>query len=460
MKKCADARPEDIAAAAEFAAARARQMVTSGVPSSVATMLANGAGQNAFHIARGLKEFLNGGGEDARKLLLRELRSQRVEVADLFPEQTAKVLTATPYVWTNPIDIPRRRWLYGRQLIRGFVTVTVAPGGVGKSSLTMVEALAMVTARPLLDKQSEDRLRVWLWNLEDPADELTRRMQAVCEFFDVSAEDIGDRLFVDSGRLQGLCIAQSDAKGRTTISKPVVSALADEIKARKIDVLIVDPFVSSHAVSENDNNAIDKVAKLWGRVAEACNCSIHLVHHTRKLGSDAEVTAESSRGGKALTDAARVVRTINRMSADEGKEFGLTNHRSFFRAYDDKSNMAPPLDLSEWYELRNVVMPNGDHVGVVARWTPPDAFEGVSLEKLKAVQIALHEGEFREDIRTDAWAGTVVARVLGIDADSTQGRARIKKLLSKWIETGALRIEFQKDEQRRKRAFVRVGEWV
>ena len=37
-------------------------------------------------------------------------------------------LVATPYRWTDPAEIPRRQWVYGRHLLRKFVSVTVAPG--------------------------------------------------------------------------------------------------------------------------------------------------------------------------------------------------------------------------------------------------------------------------------------------------------------------------------------------
>ena len=38
---------------------------------------------------------------------------------------------------------------------------------------------------------------------------------------------------------------------------PVVNALVDAVQAREIDVLTVDPLISSHDAPENDNGAID-----------------------------------------------------------------------------------------------------------------------------------------------------------------------------------------------------------
>jgi hypothetical protein len=59
-------------------------------------------------------------------------------------------IVATPYAWTDAKDIPLRDWLYGRLLVRQFLSMTIAPGGVGKSSLIVAEALSMVTARDLV----------------------------------------------------------------------------------------------------------------------------------------------------------------------------------------------------------------------------------------------------------------------------------------------------------------------
>jgi hypothetical protein len=78
--------------------------------------------------------------------------------------------------------------------------------------------------------------------------------------------------------------------------------------------------VSSHRVAENDNGAQDMVAKEWGRVADAGNCAAELVAHTRK--GEQEVTTESTRGGKTLTDACRNVRVVNRMTKEEAERAG------------------------------------------------------------------------------------------------------------------------------------------
>lgn len=213
-----------------------------------------------------------------------------------FPREPSERLP-TKFAWRDPSTIPPRLWVYGRHLIRRQVSVTVAPGGVGKSSLTISEALAMASGRELLGEWTAKNLKVWIYNLEDPRDEMDRRIIAAMQHHNVSPGEIAGRLYVDTGRERSLCTAIQTREG-VMIMKPEMDALANEIEAMGIDVLVIDPFVSSHQVSENDNGAIDQVAKEWSRLADRCNCAIELVHHTRKTNGE-DATTESGRGASA-----------------------------------------------------------------------------------------------------------------------------------------------------------------
>ena len=53
----------------------------------------------------------------------------------------------TPFSLRDPAAIPRRQFLYGRHYIRDFLSATVAPSGVGKSSLSIARASSGLKAR-------------------------------------------------------------------------------------------------------------------------------------------------------------------------------------------------------------------------------------------------------------------------------------------------------------------------
>ncbi|WP_414898814.1 AAA family ATPase [Rhodovulum sp. YEN HP10] len=373
-----------------------------------------------------------------------------------FPRERADRLP-TAFVWRDPATIPPRPWVYGRHLIRKQVSVTVAPGGVGKSSLTICEALAMASGRELLGDWTAKGLKVWLYNLEDPRDEMERRIIAAMQHHNVRPEEIAGRLFVDTGRERALSTAIQTREG-VQIIKPELAELAREIEAREIDVLVIDPFVSSHQASENDNGAIDLVAKEWARLADRCNCAIELVHHTRKTNGE-EATTESGRGASALLAAARSGRVLNKMSDDLKAEAGVQGDpATYFAVTRDKANLAPVGDRV-WRRMASVHLPNGDSVGVAEVWEWPETFDGVTVKDLLAVQQAIEGKHPRySDQAGDDWAGVIVAEVLGLDA--TSDRKRIKKMIETWLRSGAL-VKGQKTGPIRKPVpTVEVGEWA
>ncbi|UWR33734.1 helicase RepA family protein [Sulfitobacter sp. W027] len=364
----------------------------------------------------------------------------------------------TPFIWQDPNSLPRRPWVYGRHLLRKQVAVTVAPGGVGKSSLTIVEGLAMVSERELLGEWTAKGLKVWLYNLEDPRDEMNLRITAAMQHHDVQPDEVEGRLFVDTGRERELCTAVQTRES-VVIVKPEIEELAREIAERQIDVMVVDPFVSSHQAGENDNVAIDLIAKEWARLADRCNCAIELVHHTRKTNG-VEATSEDSRGGSALLAAARSGRVLNRMTADEREQAGIQpdDLTTYFTVTRDKSNLAP-VGKRTWRRMVSVELANGESVGVAEVWEWPDTFDGFTSKDLLAVQHAIEGKHPRySDQSGKDWAGVIVAEVLGLDA--TNDKRRIRKMIEAWLHSGALIKSPIIDANRRTRPCLEVGEWA
>lgn len=280
-----------------------------------------------------------------------------------------------PYTWRPPSEIPPRQWLYGDHYLRDFLTATFAPGAVGKSALEIGEALAMATGKPLLGVQPKGRFRVGYWNGEDPLEETERRVAAAMLYFGLTQEDVDGWFFWGSGREAGLVVAEQTPDG-TIINRPVVDRVKADIAEYKLDVLQIDPFVSSHRVTENDNNAVDVVAKEWGRVAGEMGIGVEVVHHTTKAAIGREVRVEGGRGGGALLFAARSARVLNTMSEEEAALVGLTKaRRYYFRVDNGKANLTPPPDRSAWYKFEGVELGNGpdggDNVGVVTPWSWP-----------------------------------------------------------------------------------------
>jgi hypothetical protein len=363
-----------------------------------------------------------------------------------------KHIRATPFTVRDPATLPVRDILYGRHLVRGFVAGLVGIGGSGKSTVAMSESFAQVSGKPLLGVVVRRPLRCWSINLEDPRDEIEKRAQATCFHFGLTEADIGGRLFLDSGRDQPVVVAHTLAGG-SKIIEPVVENIINEIKARQIDVLRIDPFVSSHEVPENDNGSIDLVIKkAWSAVAERAGCAVELV--------------DDARGAGAFMAGCRAVRVVAGMTKAEAERAGIENPYRYFRVFAGKLNMAPREDKSDWHFLESVDLGNGtadrpsDHVQVAVTWEWPNALDGLATRDLFAVQKHVSEGQWRKSSTSPEWVGKAVAEVLDLDLESAPVLNRVKSLLKTWIETGALKVAKRLDDHRKEREFVEVGQWA
>jgi hypothetical protein len=377
-------------------------------------------------------------------------------------------IKATPFNWPEPASIPRRRWLFDHWLLRGEITAVVAPSGIGKSTITTAITLSLASGNPFLEKgMPEGACTAWLWNLEDDRDELDRQMTACSLRHGVGAAECGERLFIDSGLDQRLCTAIEE-DGGFKIVEPVFANLKAEIAARGIDVLTVDPFVSSHEVDENKNVLIDKVVKRWKRLAQETGCAIVLVHHTKKMGGR-EVRAEDSRGAVALIAAARIVLVLNSMSSEEAERFGISERKerlALVRIDNDKANRSP-AENATWFKKVSVDLGNSDgllpsdHVGAAMPWSPPDPFEGITARDLYEVQMLVKDSEYGESCQAGDWAGYAVAEVIGGDPKNDKGdKHRIKSLLRQWIDSGAFKVVRVETAKGRERPILQVKNMV
>ncbi|MDO3431172.1 bifunctional DNA primase/polymerase [Rhizobium sp. CBN3] len=389
--------------------------------------------------------------------------------------QPASPITATAFKWIDPASLPRREFAYGNHFIRKYVSVTVSPGGLGKTSASIAESLAMASGRALLGTKPPQRLRVWVFNAEDPRDEMERRIMAACIHYNLKPEDIEGHLFLDTGREQELVIAIEDKKAGVKIQEPIVEAVVEQIERHGIDVLIVDPFVSTHGVNENDNGAIDKVAKLWAQVADYTNCAIDIVHHLRKV-ADREATVEDARGAVSLIGAARSVRVLNRMSEEQASQAGVPPEDRFgyfFTTYG-KSNLTPLSHKAEWRHLVGVPLGNGrgltkpqDFAPVVTEWKWPsreEIAESIPADIRRAIVIKFGNQSYRESSQSEDWAGYALAALMSEPVDVTKAmtaeKKKVKAMLDALISDGTLAVVDEPDPKHidRKIKFIRPAE--
>jgi hypothetical protein len=301
-----------------------------------------------------------------------------------------KRIRLIPYDAPDRTKIPRRDWLYGYHYMRRIVSATVGPGGIGKSSLGLVEAVGMAIGRDLLGTEQLKRpLRVWYHNGEDPREEINRRIAAICIHFDLDEQEVRKNMFITCGLDMPIKVARGATEVK--LDKGLITEIISAIQEHELDVEIFDPLVTLHNTSELLTATMDPVIReVFAAIANETNTAVELSHHTRKKanGQD-EYTVADARGSSGIVDAVRMMRVTNPMSKEEANGFGIDDleRENYFRVTKGKANMTR-RGVSRWYRFNSVTLPNGDpdqdipgdEVGVLEAWQAPSLDVPITLE--------------------------------------------------------------------------------
>jgi hypothetical protein len=362
-----------------------------------------------------------------------------------------------PYQFPDEKDIPIWSWLYGRHLLRRTVTGTAASGGTGKSSLAIVEALAIASGKELLGEMIPFPMRVLLINLEDDRNTMDKRIAAAIRLHGLTKEDIGERLFVIAKGERKIKFARRGNNG-IELNDKTFAWLTSYIAEHKIDVVSIDPLIKTHGLNENDNEQMSALVEIVEDLALRGNCAISLWHHTRKANGS-EVSVDSARGASAFVDACRRVRVLETMSKAEAEKLAIhkERHRFYFKEYNGKLNFSPPIDKGKWYELFNIVINNhptlGDEVGAVNSFSPDTVTCIFTDAQIAEIKSAVSEHQYQEDIRAKMWIGKLIGQVFEI-TDREQQKLKVRQL----FEMRVLKMVPGRNAKREACMFVAAGD--
>jgi hypothetical protein len=352
-------------------------------------------------------------------------------------------------VWNAGDDTaapPPRGWLLGNTFCRRFLSSLLGDGGVGKTAVRYVQALALATFRKLTDEHVFQRARVLIISLEDDAAELRRRILAARRHFDIQPSDLDGWLFLSAPGAAAGKLMSTDKNGRGVLGQ-LSANLEAEIKAHNIDLVMIDPFVKSHSVEENNNALIDDIAQVLSDLAAKYDIAIDVPHHISK-GTPEPGNASRGRGASSLVDACRLVSTLTPMSQDEAKAFGISeeNRPLYVRIDRAKVNITKRAGAPKWFRLVGIPLgnatelyPAGDEVQTAEPWKPPETWADLSSERLNQILSVIHAGISGGNFYTDAAkapgreAWKVVQRFA---PDKTETQAR--EIIRTWVKNGLL----------------------
>jgi hypothetical protein len=218
-------------------------------------------------------------------------------------------------------------------------------GGVGKSTViaSLCVSLATLESRWLGRYEPVKRQHVHYWTSEDDADELHRRLKAICKDLSPRGWDfLEEYLHVYPIMGHEFALTAPDGAGGFLRGHGAGIAMEHVERHGGGGVVLFDPLRKMTAGAE-DGAALNAVVLTldWMRGQASGELSTFVSHHSSKQSiRTGESGAEALRGATDLVDGLRWVMTMSRLDPAVAKKFRIPNRdRGLYRRFDfPKSN--------------------------------------------------------------------------------------------------------------------------
>jgi hypothetical protein len=257
-----------------------------------------------------------------------------------------------------PLIPPKRQWVHGTDLIRGAVSLMVAPGARAKTTWLLTCALACASGRSLLGAHVYGGPKHVLYlSAEDSTNEIALRLRAAMQHYGLSDTDVSG-LSVIGAENWGLSLL-GGSRGTLAIDQRGWGALKKELDGINPDVLILDPLINlMGGVDSNDNSAAALLMGQFVALAAGRGMAVMIAHHAAK-GRD-PTSAESAMGAASFVNLSRIVLSIEPLAEKDAGRLGLPpwEAKTVFRVGGTKQNYSPPNAEDRWYRTSSVEIQN------------------------------------------------------------------------------------------------------
>ncbi|MDA9771207.1 AAA family ATPase [Emcibacteraceae bacterium] len=358
-------------------------------------------------------------------------------------------------------------FLVNKWIIRGYVSLVVAPPGVGKSTLMTNLAVSCCSDNDFLNMNLKTGLKCQIINLEDNLGHINNQIAACSYQHNINVNELAERLFVNSTADETFHLVAANDNSTVNETNKLVELIA-EIKTNKIDILIIDPIISAHGAEENNNMQMDGFMIAIKRIASEANCAVVLVHHTGKVHTPGDQFA--GRGASAFPAKARAVVTMVPMLKDDAKTYDIEDEEAnnYVRILEGKNNLAIKSGKQTWFKRVSceLIAANGNVISLPAfqPWQPKISSIEITEDQIQDIIKIAKEGHedgdpFSSKINaTKRWFGIAVAEYLDLELE--KNKQKIKGFIAQMIKDNHLFEDSFKSKSRevRKGIFVEQQE--
>jgi hypothetical protein len=272
-------------------------------------------------------------------------------------------------------DQQPRDWLRYRFLMRGHVTMLVAPGGVGKSLVQLTTAACLANGADVFDFRAPHPGQ-WhksvVYNAEDTLEEMSMRLVAICATLGFDYPTTVGRILLISGKTHGRVRIINGGK-EIAVNEDALKMLMQWAMDPEVAMLAMDPLAKLHTAQEIDNMAMTFVMDVMEMMAEKAHVAVLLSHHTSKQSMSSSVrfagNADSSRGAGSIINGPRFTFTLSSMTEEDAAHYAITESERpwFLRLDDGKMNYGVKSEKALWLQRVSYKLWCGEDVGALQK---------------------------------------------------------------------------------------------
>ena len=243
------------------------------------------------------------------------------------PSNIARRFSDEPKKWTPPEAITEMEWGAARPappcIVENFyyadVGVFIAPGGTGKTTLVLFEAVHIVLGLPLFGLKIANPGRVVILTAEDSREMLVTRLRfitAQMSLEEVQIQHVRDSIVISD--VSGTGFKLTEVRKDVVTSSKQVESLTTGLQSFKPAVIFIDPAVSFGVGESRINDAEQGLVDAGRRIRNELGCAVIYVHHTGKQSARDKVGDQyAGRRGSAFADGSRMVQVLQVMEPKE-----------------------------------------------------------------------------------------------------------------------------------------------
>jgi len=205
------------------------------------------------------------------------------------------------------------------RLIYADVRLMIAPGGTGKTTLMLHEAICIALGLPLWGHDIGRPGTVVILTAEDSREMLTARLRSMAHAMNLAPEQAA--MIMERVRLSdvsGLGFKLTVVEDDVVLPSDKIDMLIAGLIPLKPSMVVIDPAVSFGVGESRVNDAEQGLIEAARRLRNGLNCCVQYIHHTGKANArERSVDQYAGRGGSAFADGSRMVCVMAPIGRDE-----------------------------------------------------------------------------------------------------------------------------------------------